>query len=53
MISLNTWNLKYDTNERIYETILDTENRWVVAKGEVFGGGWSEWLGLADVSFYV
>ena len=33
------WNLKYDTNEPIYETnrITDIENRLVVAKG---GGGW-------------
>ena len=26
------WNLKYDTNEPIYETETDTENRLVVAK---------------------
>jgi len=31
-----TWNLKYDTNELIYETETDsqTENRLMVAKGE-------------------
>ena len=30
------WNLKYDTNELIYETEIDSniENRTVVAKGE-------------------
>ena len=28
------WNLKYDTNELIYETETDIENRLVVAKGE-------------------
>ena len=28
------WNIKYDTNEPIYETETDTENRLVVAKGE-------------------
>ena len=28
------WNLKYDTNELIYETETDSENRLVVAKGE-------------------
>ena len=28
------WNLKYDTNEHIYETNRLTENRLVVAKGE-------------------
>ena len=33
------WNLKYDTNELIYQTETDSdiENRLVVAKGE---GGW-------------
>ena len=25
------WNLKYDTNELIYKTVTDTENRLVVA----------------------
>ena len=32
------WNLRYGTNELIYETetVTDTENRLVVAKGE----GW-------------
>ena len=31
-----TWNLKYDTNEHIYETKRDTnvENRLVAANGE-------------------
>ena len=40
------WNLKYDTNELIYETEtdLDIENRLLVAKGE--GGWWREGLGL-------
>ena len=34
------WNLKYDTNEPIYETetVTDIENRLVVAKGEGVGG---------------
>ena len=39
------WNLKYDTNEPIYENrngIMDIENRLVVAKGEGVGGG-MEW----------
>ena len=31
------WKLKYDTNEFIYETEIESENRQVVAKGE--GGG--------------
>ena len=43
MISLMCRNLKYDTNELIYEieTDLQTENRLVVAKGEgtVWGDG--------------
>ena len=36
MISFTCGNLKYDTNEPIYETETDsqTENRLVVAKGE-------------------
>ena len=34
------WNLKYDTNEFIYETVLtDTENRPAVAKEEEGGEG--------------
>ena len=38
------WNLKYDTNKPIYEkeTVMDTENRLVVAKGEGVGEG-MEW----------
>ena len=34
------WNLKYDTNELIYETnrLTDIKNRLVVAKGEGSGG---------------
>ena len=46
------WNPKYDTDEPIYETnrITDTENRLVVARRQGFGEGWSERLGLADVS---
>ena len=33
------WNLKYDTNELIYETETDIENRLVVANAEGSGGG--------------
>ena len=42
------WNLKYETNELIYETETDsqTENRLMVAKGER-GWGW-EGLGVWD-----
>ena len=42
------WNLKYDTNEHIYETetFTDIENRLVVAKGE---RGWGrKGLGVWD-----
>ena len=42
------WNLKYDTNEHIYETdrLTDIENRLVVAKGEGVLG--REGLGVWD-----
>ena len=47
------WNLKYDTDELVYETEIDSdiENRLVVAKraGRV-GEGWSGSLGLADAN---
>ena len=35
------WNLKYDTNEPIYKTEINTslENRLVIAKGEGKDGG--------------
>ena len=55
-ISLNTWNLKYDTNEPIYKTKTDSdvENRLVVAKG---GDGVGEKkvgsLGLAGANYYI
>ena len=41
------WNLKYDTNEPIYETETDsqTENRLVVAKGV---GGRRNGVGVWD-----
>ena len=49
MISLMCRNLKYDTNELIYEieTDLQTENRLVVAKGE---DGWMVSLSLVDTN---
>ena len=34
------WNLIYGTNFSIEKKIMDLENRLVVAKGEVKGGGW-------------
>ena len=35
------WNLKYDTDQHIYETKTDTdiENKLIVTKGERGGGG--------------
>ena len=38
------WNLKYDTNEFVYETerLIDRENRLVVAKREA-GDGLGVW----------
>ena len=49
------WNLKYDTNEPIYETETDSdiEIRLVVAKGGGEGEGWTGSLGLADASYYI
>ena len=43
------WNLKYDTNEPIYETETEsqTENRLVVAKGEEVGGGMQWEIGVS------
>ena len=46
-------NIKYDTNESIYETESDTENRLVVAKGEWVGEGWIGSFGLADANHYI
>ena len=47
------WNLNYDTNELIYETETDTENRLVVASGKQVWEGWIESLGLADANYYI
>ena len=49
------WNLKYDTNECIYESetdLADTENRLAIAKGEGVGGGMKWEVGLVSVSCY-
>ena len=43
------WNLKYDTNELIYETLINIENRLVVAKVGL-GEEWIGSLGLADAN---
>ena len=48
------WNLKYDTNELIYqtETLMDIENKLMVTKGEK-GVGKNRSLGLADTNYYI
>ena len=50
------WNLKYDTNEPIYETETDSQTKrtdWWLPRGRGLGEGCSGRLGLADVSFYI
>ena len=46
------WNLKYDTNEPIYETQGHREQAVVAGVGRGLGEGWSGRLGLAGVSYY-
>ena len=49
------WNIKYDTNELIYETETDSLTRRTVLwlpRGRGLGEGWSAKLGLANVSYY-
>ena len=49
------WNLKYDTNELIYETETDSQTErtdlWLPG-GRELGEGWSGRLRLADTSYY-
>ena len=49
------WNLKYDTNEPIYETETEPHHRNKTggAEGKGVGEGWSGRLGLADISYYI
>ena len=49
------WNLKYDTNELIYEAEIgsQTENRLVLTKGEGNGEGWIKGVGLADANYFI
>ena len=47
------WNVKYNTNEHIYETETDIANRLVAAKGEGVGEGRIGSLGLADANNYI
>ena len=46
----------YGTNEPTYKTETDSqnvENRFVVAKGEEKGVGWTGSLGLVDAKYYI
>ena len=49
------WNLKYDTNELIYETETDSQvqrtDLWLPRGWE--GEGWIRSLGLADANCYI
>ena len=50
------WNLKYDTNELVYETETESLTQttdWWLSRGTGLGKGWSGRLGSADVSFYI
>ena len=46
------WNLKYDTNEHIYETGLIYRHREQLPREEGVGEEWIESLGLEDASYY-
>ena len=46
-------NLKYGTNEPIYETDSQTENRLVVTIGEAVRRGCTGSLGLVDTNYYI
>ena len=50
------WNLKFDTNQHIYETKTDSHTqraqRLESGRGGV-GEGWIESLGLADANWYI
>ena len=49
------WNLKYITNEHIYETETGLQTQrtdfWM-PRGRVLGEGWSGKLGLVDANYY-
>ena len=48
------WSLKYDTNELIHKTEMDSHtertNLWLPRLGQ---GGWIRSLGLADANYYI
>ena len=48
------WNLKYDTNELIYEAETDSQRTdWWLPRGKGLWEGWRGSLGLADASYYL
>jgi len=50
------WNLKYDTNQHIYEAKTDSQIKktdLLLPRGMGVGKGRTGNLGLADVSYYV
>ena len=51
------WNLEYSTNEPIHKkrnSLTDTENRLVVAKGGDGGDAGKDWeRGIGDVNYYI
>ena len=50
------WNLKYDTNEHIYETETDSKTQRIdlwLPRGRGGGEGWIGGLGLADANYYI
>ena len=49
----HVWNLKYATNEVIYETEADNENRLVLAKGESEQERRTGSLGLACSNYFI
>ena len=49
------WNLKYDSNESIYETGTESRTQrtdWLLPRGRGLEKRWSGQLRLADISFY-
>ena len=54
MTSLICGNLKYNTNEPIHETAMDSQTQrtdWWLPRGRKLGEGWSGRVGLAAVIF--
>ena len=47
------WNLKYDTNEHVYKTETDVENRFVATERQGVGEKRIGSLGLADANWYI